>query len=152
MCITVETSKLRGLHSDSFVTKSVNKLFSQHIKLISSYCKNTFLNMTEIFSSLYGQTDAQGPSGPSGMGFGPGKPLAPPVPQNPVHMAMPIPHQLVDEGPPLRKQSAAMNEPFYLVRELPSEYISQLILLNMLTSLTESWHQDTQSLLSTQCF
>ncbi|KAK3573185.1 hypothetical protein QTP86_015100 [Hemibagrus guttatus] len=75
--------------------------------------------MTEIFSSLYGQTEAQGPSGPSTMGFGPGKPLPPPVPQNPVHMAVPIPHQLVDEGP-LRKP-AAMNEPFYLVRELPME-------------------------------
>ncbi|TSK22559.1 Mediator of RNA polymerase II transcription subunit 19-B [Bagarius yarrelli] len=75
--------------------------------------------MTEIFS-LYGQTEAQGPSGPSSMGFGSGKPLPPPVPQNPVHMAVPIPHQLVDEGPPLRKPSA-MNEPFYLVRELPME-------------------------------
>lgn len=80
--------------------------------------------MTEIFSSLYGQNEAQGPSGPSAMGFGPGKPLPPPVPQNPVHMAVPIPHQLVDEGPPLRKP-AAMNEPFYLVRELPSEYLSE---------------------------
>lgn len=89
--------------------------------------------MTEIFSSLYGQTEAQGPSGPSSMGFGPGKPLPPPVPQNPVHMAVPIPHQLVDEGPPLRKP-AAMNEPFYLVRELPSEYLSDLIHLIMLTS------------------
>lgn len=87
--------------------------------------------MTEIFSSLYGQTEAQGPSGPSAMGFGPGKPLPPPVPQNPVHMAVPIPHQLVDEGPPLRKP-AAMNEPFYLVRELPSEYLPGLILLTML--------------------
>ncbi|XP_062851408.1 mediator of RNA polymerase II transcription subunit 19-B isoform X1 [Trichomycterus rosablanca] len=76
--------------------------------------------MTEIFSSLYSQTEPQGPAGPSAMGFGPGKPLAPPVPQNPVHMAVPMSHQLVDEGPPLRK-STSMNEPFYLVRELPME-------------------------------
>lgn len=87
--------------------------------------------MTEIFSSLYGQTEAQGPSA---MGFGPGKPLPPPVPQNPVQMAVPIPHQLVDEGPPLRKP-AAMNEPFYLVRELPSEYLASLIVLIRLTFL-----------------
>lgn len=87
--------------------------------------------MTEIFSSIYGQTEGQGPSGPPAMGFGPGKPLPPPVPQNPVHMALPIPHQLVDEGLPLRKP-AAMNEPFYLVRELPSEYQPGLILLIIL--------------------
>ncbi|KAL6486879.1 hypothetical protein MHYP_G00035050 [Metynnis hypsauchen] len=76
--------------------------------------------MTEMFSTLYGQADTQGPPGPSAMGFGPGKPLAPPVAQNPVHMSVGIAHQLVDEGPPLRKPGA-MNEPFYLLRELPME-------------------------------
>ncbi|XP_066574762.1 mediator of RNA polymerase II transcription subunit 19-B isoform X2 [Amia ocellicauda] len=69
--------------------------------------------MTEIFS-LYGQSDSQGSSA---LGFGPGKPPAP-QPQNQVPMAVQIPPQLGDEGPTLRKP-AAMNEPFYLLRELP---------------------------------
>lgn len=67
--------------------------------------------MTEIFSSLYGQPDPQGSAGGSALGFGPGK-----VPQN----LMSFSHQMVDEGPQLRKP-AAMNEPFYLLRELPME-------------------------------
>ncbi|XP_026856298.2 mediator of RNA polymerase II transcription subunit 19-B [Electrophorus electricus] len=76
--------------------------------------------MTEIFSSLYSQSETQGPSGPSGMGYGPGKPLPPPVPQNTIHMSVSIPHHFVDDGPQLRKPTA-MNEPFYLLRELPME-------------------------------
>ncbi|KAA0722117.1 Mediator of RNA polymerase II transcription subunit 19-B [Triplophysa tibetana] len=73
--------------------------------------------MTEIFSSLYGQPDPQGPGGASAMGFGPGKPQ---VPQNLGSMS--FPHQMVsvDEGAQLRKP-AAMNEPFYLLRVLPME-------------------------------
>jgi len=71
--------------------------------------------MTEIFSSLYGQPDSQGPSGPSALGFGSGKPQ---VPQNMGPIC--FPHQMGDEGGPIRKPSA-MNEPFYLLRELPSE-------------------------------
>ncbi|XP_061102829.1 mediator of RNA polymerase II transcription subunit 19-B isoform X1 [Conger conger] len=73
--------------------------------------------MTEIFSSLYGQNDAQGPPGSSALGFGPGKPPPPPT-QNQVSMSVQIPHQLADEGPALRKPGA-MNEPFYLLREIP---------------------------------
>ncbi len=71
--------------------------------------------MTEIFSSLYGQPDSQGPAGSSALGFGSGKPQ---VPQNMGPMC--FSHQMVDEGGPIRKP-AAMNEPFYLLRELPSE-------------------------------
>lgn len=75
------------------------------------------VNMTEIFSSLYGQPDPQGPAGASALGFGPGKPQ---VPQNLGSMS--FPHQMVsvDEGAQLRKP-AAMNEPFYLLRVLPSK-------------------------------
>ncbi|XP_069047416.1 mediator of RNA polymerase II transcription subunit 19-B isoform X1 [Lepisosteus oculatus] len=72
--------------------------------------------MTEIFS-LFGQSDSQGPPGSSTLGYGPGKQPGPP-PQNQVSMAVQMPPQLGDEGPPLRKP-AAMNEPFYLLRELP---------------------------------
>nr|XP_015209457.1 PREDICTED: mediator of RNA polymerase II transcription subunit 19 [Lepisosteus oculatus] len=72
--------------------------------------------MTEIFS-LFGQSDSQGPPGSSALGYGPGKQPGPP-PQNQVSMAVQMPPQLGDEGPPLRKP-AAMNEPFYLLRELP---------------------------------
>ncbi|XP_056312706.1 mediator of RNA polymerase II transcription subunit 19-B [Danio aesculapii] len=71
--------------------------------------------MTEIFSSLYGQSDSQGPAGPSALGFGSGKPQ---VPQNMGPMC--FPHQMMEEGGPVRKP-AAMNEPFYLLRELPME-------------------------------
>lgn len=76
---------------------------------------NRSVNMTEIFSSLYGQPDPQGSAGASALGFGPGKPQ---VPQNLGSMC--FPHQMVDEGAQLRKP-AAMNEPFYLLRELPSK-------------------------------
>uniref|UniRef100_A0A8C9RBU0 Mediator of RNA polymerase II transcription subunit 19 n=1 Tax=Scleropages formosus TaxID=113540 RepID=A0A8C9RBU0_SCLFO len=72
--------------------------------------------MTEIFS-LYPQSDGQVPPGSSALGFGPGKP-PPPPPQSGVPMAVQIPHQLGDEGPCLRKPGV-MNEPFYLLRELP---------------------------------
>lgn len=73
--------------------------------------------MTEMFSTLFGQNEAQGPPGSSSLGFGPGKP-PPPLPQNQVSMAVQMPPQLGDEGPALRKPGA-MNEPFYLLRELP---------------------------------
>lgn len=73
--------------------------------------------MTEMFSTLFGQNEAQGPPGSSSLGFGPGKP-PPPLPQNQVSMAGQMPPQLGDEGPALRKPGA-MNEPFYLLRELP---------------------------------
>lgn len=76
--------------------------------------------MTEMFSTLFGQNEAQGPPGSSSLGFGPGKP-PPPIPQNQVSMAAQMPPQLVDEGPALRK-SGAMNEPFYLLRELPGTF------------------------------
>lgn len=72
--------------------------------------------MTEMFSTLFGQNDAQGPPG-SSLGFGPGKP-PPPLPQNQVSLTGQMPPQHGDEGPPLRKPGA-MNEPFYLLRELP---------------------------------
>ncbi|MEQ2305747.1 Mediator of RNA polymerase II transcription subunit 19-A [Ameca splendens] len=70
-----------------------------------------------MFSTLFGQNEAQGPTGSSSLGFGPGKP-PPPIPQNQVSMPGQMPPQLVDEGPALRK-SGAMNGPFYLLRELP---------------------------------
>lgn len=69
--------------------------------------------MTEMFSTMFGQNEAQGPS----LAFGPGKP-PPPLPQNQVSMSGQLPPQLGDEGPALRKPGA-MNEPFYLLRELP---------------------------------
>ncbi|XP_056129840.1 mediator of RNA polymerase II transcription subunit 19-A isoform X2 [Lampris incognitus] len=70
--------------------------------------------MTEMFSTLFGQNEAQGPPGSSSShGFGAGKP-APPLPQNQVPMAGQLPPQLGDEGPALRKPGA-MNEPFYLL-------------------------------------
>lgn len=75
------------------------------------------IDMTEMFSTLFGQNEAQGPPGSSSLGFGPGKP-PPPLPQNQVPMAGQMPPQLGDEGPALRKPGA-MNEPFYLLRELP---------------------------------
>ncbi|XP_068181146.1 mediator of RNA polymerase II transcription subunit 19-A isoform X1 [Antennarius striatus] len=71
--------------------------------------------MTEMFSTLFGQNEVQGPPGSSSLGFGSGKPS---LPQNQVSMAGQMPPQLVDEGPTLRKPGA-MNEPFYLLRELP---------------------------------
>lgn len=90
--------------------------------------------MTEIFSSLYGQPDSQGPAGPSALGFGSGKPQ---VPQNMGPMC--FPHQMMEEGAPVRKP-AAMNEPFYLLRELPSEtsfYIDfAIIICNKIVSVS----------------
>lgn len=73
--------------------------------------------MTEMFSTLFGQNEPQGPPGSSSLGFGSGKP-PPPLPQNQVPMAGQMPPQLVEEGPALRKPGA-MNEPFYLLREVP---------------------------------
>ncbi|XP_077464996.1 mediator of RNA polymerase II transcription subunit 19-A [Stigmatopora argus] len=74
--------------------------------------------MTEIFSTLFGPNETQGPPGSSSLGFGPGKPH-PPLPQNQVSVAGQMPPQLGDEGPPPLRKSGAMNEPFYLLRELP---------------------------------
>lgn len=73
--------------------------------------------MTEMYSTLFGPNEAQGPPGSSSLGFGAGKP-PPPIPQNQVSMPGQIPPQLVDEGPAMRK-SGVMNEHFYLLRELP---------------------------------
>ncbi|KAM8848094.1 mediator of RNA polymerase II transcription subunit 19-A isoform X1 [Synchiropus splendidus] len=73
--------------------------------------------MTEIFSTLYGQNETQGPAGSSSLAFGAGKP-PPPLPPNQVSVTAQMPPQLGDEGPALRKPGA-MNEPFYLLRELP---------------------------------
>ncbi|CAG5990621.1 mediator of RNA polymerase II transcription subunit 19-A [Menidia menidia] len=73
--------------------------------------------MTEIFSPPFGQNDPQGQPVSSSLAFGQGKP-PPPMPQNQVPMTGQIPPQLGDEGPALRKPGA-MNEPFYLLRELP---------------------------------
>lgn len=78
------------------------------------------IDMTEMFSTLFGQNETQGPPGSSSLGFGPGKP-PPPLPQNQVPMAGQMPPQLGDEGPALRKPGA-MNEPFYLLRELPGTF------------------------------
>lgn len=78
------------------------------------------IDMTEMFSTLFGQNEAQVPPGSSSLGFGPGKP-PPPLPQNQVPMAGQMPPQLGDEGPALRKPGA-MNEPFYLLRELPGTF------------------------------
>lgn len=75
------------------------------------------IDMTEMFSTLFGQNEAQGPPGSSSLGFGPSKP-PPPLPQSQVPLAAQMPPQLGDEGPALRKPGA-MNEPFYLLRELP---------------------------------
>ena len=77
--------------------------------------------MTEMFSTLYGQNEAQGPPGSTSLGFGPGKPT-PPLPQNQVPMPGQLAPQSGDEGPVLRKPGA-MNEPFYLLRELPGTVI-----------------------------
>ncbi|KAM3612519.1 uncharacterized protein V6R79_009574 [Siganus canaliculatus] len=88
-----------------------NRLFPLHINVLFE------IDMTEMFSTLFGQNDVQGPPGTSSLGFGPGKP-PPPLPQNQVSMTGQMPPQLGDEGPALRKPGA-MNEPFYLLRELP---------------------------------
>lgn len=82
--------------------------------------------MTEMFSTLFGQNEPQGPPGSSSLGFGPGKP-PPPLPQNQVPMAGQMPPQHGDEGPALRKPGA-MNEPFYLLREVPGTTNMLLIL------------------------
>ncbi|XP_036424710.1 mediator of RNA polymerase II transcription subunit 19-A [Colossoma macropomum] len=74
--------------------------------------------MTEIFSTLFGQSEAQGPPGPAALGFGPGKP-PPPHPQTQAPVPPQIPPQPGDEGPAARKPGV-MNEPFYLLRELPA--------------------------------
>ncbi|XP_059918700.1 mediator of RNA polymerase II transcription subunit 19-A isoform X2 [Gadus macrocephalus] len=78
--------------------------------------------MTEMFSTLYGQNEAQGPPGSTSLGFGPGKPT-PPLPQNQVAMPGQLAPQPGDEGPVLRKPGA-MNEPFYLLRELPGNELT----------------------------
>lgn len=87
------------------------------------------IDMTEMFSNLFGQNEAHGPPGSSALGFGPGKP-PPPLPQNQVSMTGQMPPQLGDEGPALRKPGA-MNEPFYLLRELPGT-VTPLYLLSAL--------------------
>lgn len=66
---------------------------------------------------MYGPNEAQGPPGSLSLGFGPGK-LPLPMPQNQVSMAVQLPPQHGDDGPAMRKPGA-MNEPFYLLRELP---------------------------------
>ncbi|KAJ0049910.1 hypothetical protein NL108_005212 [Boleophthalmus pectinirostris] len=73
--------------------------------------------MTEMFSTLFGQSEAQGSQGSAALGFGPGKP-PPPLPQSQVSMPGQMPPQIGDEGPLLRKPGAS-NEPFYLLRDLP---------------------------------
>lgn len=83
--------------------------------------------MTEIFSTLFGQSDAQAPPSSATLAFGPGKPPHP-LPQN----ATPVPAQhsgqLGDEGPTARKPGV-INEPFYLLRELPGN-LNALVLLS----------------------
>lgn len=73
--------------------------------------------MTEIFSTLFGQSETQVPPA-SSIGFGPGKP-PPPLPQNQVSMPAQIAPQHGDEGPAALRKPGVMNEPFYLLRELP---------------------------------
>lgn len=85
--------------------------------------------MTEIFSSLFGQSETQVPPGSSAIGFGPGKP-PPPLPQNQVSMPAQIPPQHGDEGPALRKPGV-MNEPFYLLRELPGRCLCAKVILSL---------------------
>lgn len=75
--------------------------------------------MTEIFSTLFGHNDVQPPTGQTALGFGSGKP-PPPTPPNQAPAAAQITAQLGDEGPTPRKPGA-MNEPFYLLRELPGK-------------------------------
>lgn len=74
--------------------------------------------MTEIYSTLFGQGDGQAPPGSAALGFVSGKP-PPPLPQS----AAPVPPQLSgqhgDDGPAARKPGV-INEPFYLLRELPT--------------------------------
>lgn len=74
--------------------------------------------MTEMFSTLFGPSDAQGPPGSAALGFGPGKP-PPPLPQSQVSMPGQMPPQLGDEPGPVLRKPGASNEPFYLLRELP---------------------------------
>ncbi|XP_063045887.1 mediator of RNA polymerase II transcription subunit 19-A [Engraulis encrasicolus] len=74
--------------------------------------------MTEIFSTLFGQSETQVPPA-SSIGFGPGKP-PPPLPQNQVSMPAQIAPQHGDEGPAALRKPGVMNEPFYLLRELPA--------------------------------
>lgn len=89
--------------------------------------------MTELYSSLYGQSETQVPPGSSAIGFGPGKP-PPPLPQNQVSMPAQIPPQHGDEGPALRKPGV-MNEPFYLLRELPGRCLYSKVILSLFSSI-----------------
>lgn len=75
--------------------------------------------MTEIFSTLFGQSDAQAPPSSAALGFGPGKP-PPPHPQSAAPVPPQLSGQLGDEGPTARKPGV-INEPFYLLRELPGK-------------------------------
>lgn len=75
--------------------------------------------MTEMFSNLFSQNDAQAPPSSAALGFGPGKP-APPHPQSAAPVPPPLSGQLGDEGPTGRKPGV-INEPFYLLRELPGK-------------------------------
>lgn len=84
--------------------------------------------MTEIFSTLFGQSDAQAPPSSAALGFGPGKP-PPPLPQSAAPVPPQLSGQLGDEGPTARKPGV-INEPFYLLRELPGKllYSSPVVL------------------------
>ncbi|KAB5570989.1 hypothetical protein PHYPO_G00219790 [Pangasianodon hypophthalmus] len=73
--------------------------------------------MTEIFSTLFGQSDSQAPPSSAALGFGAGKP-PPPLPQSAAPVPAQLSGQLGDEGPTARKPGV-INEPFYLLRELP---------------------------------
>lgn len=75
--------------------------------------------MTEIFSTLFGQSDAQAPPSSAALSFGPGKP-PPPLPQSSAPGPPQLSGQLGDEGPTARKPGV-INEPFYLLRELPGK-------------------------------
>lgn len=108
----VDSGRIRGEHLQA------TRARSSKTPAFSFYLNVVFvIVMTEMFSTMFGQNETQGPPGSSSLGFGPGKP-PPPLPQNQVSLVGQLPPQLGDEGPALRKP-AAMNEPFYLLRELP---------------------------------
>lgn len=84
--------------------------------------------MTEIFSTLFGQSDTQAPPTSAALGFGPGKP---PLPQSATPVPAQLSGQLGDEGPTARKPGV-INEPFCLLRELPGKLDDLLVCSNML--------------------
>ncbi|XP_058874853.1 mediator of RNA polymerase II transcription subunit 19-B-like [Acipenser ruthenus] len=72
--------------------------------------------MIDNFSALFGQSEPSGPPGSSALGFGSAKPPTQAPNQVPL-LSVPMQQHAGEEG--LRK-AAAMNQPFYLLREMPA--------------------------------